>query len=336
MKERALWKATRAYLGERRGVALWLAFCLAAFGLLTWLYGLPLSASVYGALLGALGALLIAGVDFSRYFKRWRTLAALRDAPLNGTTLLPAPQTLVEGEYQALLIRALKENAEAEAQARAAARRQLETYSLWTHQIKVPISALKLTLAEGSDKKSATMLAELLKVEQYTDMALNYVRLNASSTDYVVRECQLDDILRPLIRRFAPLFSQKRLSLTYQPTSLSVVTDEKWLLFALEQVLSNAVKYTKEGGVTIAVDGRRMELTISDTGMGIDPADLPRVFDQGYTGYNGRGDKRATGLGLYLCRLTLDRLGHTIRLESKVGEGTTAVIGLKRDVRVHE
>lgn len=336
MKERAFSKALGRYVRERRGPALWLGFCLAAFGLLSWLYGLPLSAVVYGALLCALAALVGGGIGFLRCFKRWQALAALTDAPLNDASSLPAPQTLVESQYDGLLKRVLRENAQAADAARENARRQMETYSLWTHQIKVPISAVKLLLADGSDRRSALMLAELLKIEQYTDMALNYARLNFSATDYVVRECELDDILRPLIRRFAPLFSQKKLSLAYEPAALSVVTDEKWLAFALEQVLSNAVKYTKEGGVTLSADRENVTLSIRDTGIGIDPADLPRVFEQGYTGYNGRGDKRATGLGLYLCRLTLTRLGHAIRLESEMGVGTTAIIDLKRDILTHE
>ena len=324
------------YLWERRIPALWMLLCLAAFGLLSWLYGLPVSATLYGVLLCALPALLGGSVCFYRYYRRWQAFSMLEEAPLNLNTPLPAPKTQMEAGYSALLKRALTDNAAALDTAKENARRQLDAYSLWTHQIKVPISAMKLLLTDGSDQRSATMQAELLKIEQYTDMALNYARLNASATDYVIREYGLDNILRPLIRRFAPLFSQKNLTLRYQPVALTVVTDEKWLLFALEQLLSNAVKYTKTGGVTIAADPERMELRISDTGVGIDPADLPRVFEQGYTGYNGRGDKRATGLGLYLCRMTLNRLGHAIRLESQVGRGTTAIVCLRRDVLTHE
>lgn len=336
MKERGLWKALLCYLRERLGLVVWPGLCLGAFGLLCWLYGLPLSAVVYGLLLCLLAGLPMAGAGFVRYHRRYQALARLEKAPLNESSLLPEPGTRVEAAYTGLLKRALRENGEAASQARENARRQLETYSLWTHQIKVPISAMKLILSEGGDRRNAVLAAELLKIEQYTDMALHLARLNASATDYVIRECRLDDILRQLIRRFAPLFIQKRLYIHYEPADWTVVTDEKWLLFALEQVLSNAVKYTKEGGVTVAFHTDREELIISDTGIGVDPADLPRVFDQGYTGYNGRGDKRATGLGLYLCRLTLNRLGHTIRLTSVPGQGTTAAIGLGRDVVTHE
>ena len=152
----------------------------------------------------------------------------------------------------------------------------------------------------------------------------------------MLRTCDLDALLRKVLRRFAPLFIQKKLRLCYEPAPYSLLTDEKWFSFAVEQLLSNAVKYTKAGSVTVAVDAEKQLLTISDTGIGIAPEDLPRVFEQGYTGENGREQQRATGLGLYLCREALTRLGHSIRLESTPGQGTTAFVWLERDEREYE
>ena len=237
--------------------------------------------------------------------------------------------------YQ-LLRQLYREKAELLAESRQSSRRQLDTFSLWTHQIKVPISAMKLLLQDRPDAASATLLCELFKVEQYADMALNYARMNASSTDYVLRTCDLDALLRKVLRRFAPLFIEKKLRLCYEPAPYSLLTDEKWFSFAVEQLLSNAVKYTKAGSVTVAVDAEKQLLTISDTGVGIAPEDLPRVFEQGYTGENGRAHQRATGLGLYLCREALTRLGHSVRLESVPGQGTTAFVGLEREERAYE
>ena len=111
--------------------------------------------------------------------------------------------------------------------------------------------------------------------------------------------------------------------------NVEVLTDEKWLAFVIEQVLSNALKYTPEGTVSVYLE-RPKTLCIRDTGIGIAPEDLPRVFENGYTGYNGRSDKKASGIGLYLCRRICNKLGHTISAESKAGEGTVIRIGLDK------
>ena len=161
-------------------------------------------------------------------------------------------------------------------------------------------------------------------------MVLGYLRLESGSSDYVIRAYDLDGIVRQAVRKFASQFISKKLRLDYEPVRTEVLTDEKWLLFVIEQVLSNALKYTRTGGIAITLEEPKT-LCIRDTGIGIAPEDLPRVFEQGFTGYHGRDDKRATGIGLYLCRRILTRLGHTITIESEPGVGTTVRIGLDRE-----
>src|SRR5699024_342100 len=140
-----------------------------------------------------------------------------------------------------------------------------------------------------------------------------YLRLGSDSSDYMIREGELDTILRQAVRKYAPLFIRGKVSLELSPTGLRVLTDEKWLQLAVEQVLSNAVKYAPGGGVRIYA--RDTRLIVEDTGVGIAREDLPRIFERGFTGCNGRMDKRATGIGLYLCREICRRLGHTITAE---------------------
>ena len=131
------------------------------------------------------------------------------------------------------------------------------------------------------------------------------------------------------MKKYAPLFIRKKLTLGYEPVNCQVLTDEKWLEFVLEQILSNAIKYTKRGSVAVYMDDREEKtLVIADTGIGIAAEDVPRVFEKGFTGYNGRYDKRSTGIGLYLCRRVLNRLSHTIRIESEPGQGTRVYINL--------
>ena len=199
-------------------------------------------------------------------------------------------------------------------------------YTLWAHQIKTPIAAMRLLLQEESRPE---LEGELLKIEQYVEMVLGYLRLGSDSTDYVFRECGLDALVRQSVRKYARLFILKKISLDFQETGRTVLTDEKWLSFVVEQLLSNAVKYTPEGGL-VRVYGDGETLVIADSGIGIRPEDLPRVFEKGFTGFNGREDKKSTGIGLYLCRQVLDRLNHRISITSRLGQGTLVRLDLSR------
>ena len=201
-------------------------------------------------------------------------------------------------------------------------------YTLWAHQIKTPIAAMGLLLQDDDTDRGRELSAELFKIQQYVEMVLQYLRLGSDSTDYLIREVPLEPIVRQAARKYAQLFIRGKVSLNLRPMELKVLTDEKWLGFVVEQVLSNAVKYAPGGAVTVFAEGET--LVIRDNGMGIAPEDLPRVFENGYTGCNGRTDKRSTGIGLYLCREICRRLGHRISVASRLGEGTEVRIALGR------
>ncbi len=203
----------------------------------------------------------------------------------------------------------------------------LDYFTLWTHQIKTPIASMRLTLENEDSPLSRRLSSQLFSIEQYVEMAMVYLRLDAVSTDYVFRPCDLDQILRGAVRKYAPEFIGRKLRLDYQPIHFQLTTDEKWLAFVLEQVLSNALKYTREGGVRIWLSGPAV-LCIQDTGMGVAPEDLPRIFEKGYTGGHGRSDKKASGLGLYLCKKICTRLGIGISAASRPGEGTAIYLDL--------
>ena len=190
--------------------------------------------------------------------------------------------------------------------------------------------AARLRLLQRLEQEITLSTEQLQSVEQYVEMVLGYLRLESTSSDYVIRNYVLDDIVRQAVRKFASQFIRRKLRLEYAPLNVNVITDEKWLLFVIEQVLSNALKYTRSGSVSITLEEPKT-LCIRDTGIGIAPEDLPRVFEKGFTGCNGRTDKRATGIGLYLCRRILEKLGHTIAITSEVGVGTTVRIGLAQD-----
>ena len=170
---------------------------------------------------------------------------------------------------------------------------------------------------------------ELIKIEQYVEMVLDYLRAGKMSSDLLIEEYSLDKIIRQAIRKYARMFILKKISLEYTEIPVKVLTDEKWLVFVLEQIISNALKYTHKGKIAIYMEEREEKtLVIEDTGIGIRSEDIPRVFQRGFTGYNGRQDKKSTGIGLYLSKQILEKLHHRIRIESQVEIGTRVCIDL--------
>ena len=193
---------------------------------------------------------------------------------------------------------------------------------MWVHQIKTPIAAMRLLLQKPGAKQDPELSEQLFRIEEYVNMVLQYLRVDGDN-DLVVQWNDLDLMVRQAVHRYAGMFIWKKLSLSYEPLKRKVLTDEKWLVFVVEQILSNAVKYTGQGGISIYLEpGPDTVLAIRDTGTGIALEDQPRIFEKGFTGYNGHADKRSTGIGLYLCRRILNRLSHEITVESEPGKGT--------------
>lgn len=206
-------------------------------------------------------------------------------------------------------------------------------FALWAHQIKTPIAALNLLL-QGEKQDAAVCRQELFKIESYVEMALNYLRFEEMSNDLVLERNSLEQLVRQVVKKYAAIFIYNHISIQLEHLDYTVLTDEKWFCFVLEQILSNALKYTEKGG-TIQIftkqESNQLWLVIEDNGIGIWEEDLPRVFERGFTGYNGRADKKSTGIGLYLCKKVMGRLRHQIRIESKVGVGTQVFLGLARE-----
>lgn len=242
---------------------------------------------------------------------------------------LPKPAGLEEEDYDLILKEVLKRYLDDKIRWTKEKADMMEYFGTWVHQIKTPISAMDMRLQMEDTENSRAHLRDLLRIRQYVEMALCYMRLDDENSDLVFKSCSLDYIIREAIHKFAAEFVFKRLSLSYDSLDYRVVTDEKWLSFILEQLLSNAIKYTNKGGIKIYMEGE--VLIIEDTGIGIAPEDVPRVFEKGYTGYNGRADKKATGIGLYLCKRAAGMLSHDIWLKSGIGTGTKVFLDLHRD-----
>lgn len=321
------------YLKDRRGVFL-LFLCFAAvFAVVFVLYSLPLSAVAYPALLCTVIGLIYLGIDYYRLYLKHRSLSfAAKDIDCI-SALLPAAETMTDEEYQRLLTLMAEANAAIVSGVETKYADMIEYYTVWAHEIKTPIASMRLILEGEDSERSRRLSEELQRIEQYVEMVMTFLRLDSDATDYVFRECDLDGIIRSAVRKYRTQFIRRKLKIDYEKTQVHIVTDEKWLSFVIEQLISNAIKYTREGGVTITVreSDDAATLTVRDTGIGIAPEDLPRVFERGYTGYNGRTDKKASGIGLYLCRRICSRLGYEIGVESRPGEGTAVTVKMPRE-----
>lgn len=319
----------RSYMRKIRGNILLVILILGIMGIIYFLYSLPTEPFTYGCVL-AISASFIGGlIGFVRYWRRYKILENVQNHVLVTTEELPAAEDGLEEKYQGMLGYLRKEYHRREQAAEKKYQDMLDYYTLWAHQIKTPIAAMGLLLQSEESTLTKPLSMELFKTEQYVEMVLGYLRSDSMSADLLIEQYELDNILRQVMRKYAKMFILKKISLDYKGVECSVLTDEKWLIFVLEQIISNALKYTKKGTISVYMEaGEVKTLVIADTGIGIRAEDIPRVFEKGFTGNNGREDKRSTGIGLYLSRKILDKLHHAMRIESRVGEGTRVLIDL--------
>lgn len=316
-----------SFLARRWAGLLLFLVCAGIFALVFSLYDLELEAVLYAGGLCLLLLLAVLAADFCRSLARRRRYEEIfRNLPLLPEEL-PATRTEEEADLQEILKELGRRMEAALTEWENWRQESMDYYTTWVHQIKTPISVMRMTLEGEDTEEHRELSAELFRIEQYVEMVLSYLRLDSDSSDYVFQEYDLDSIIRQAVHKYAPLFVRKKLRLSYEPVNVKVLTDEKWLLFILEQILSNSIKYTQEGSVSITLTPDKV-LNISDTGIGIAPEDLPRIFEKGFTGYNGRSDKKSTGLGLYLCKKAAGRLSHKISVQSKPGAGTVVSIDL--------
>lgn len=313
-----------------------LLLCSVIHIIVLFIYGNETEPVLYATVLYLLLLIFLEIWNYAKEKKKWKLLKNYdfqADKKLQEQLPVKHP---IESEYQNIIQKLETALKNEEAGFRQLERENSDFYTMWVHQIKTPIAALRV-LMQTAPEDISRMKGELFKIERYVDVILNYLRMGNIHQDLLWKHYSLNDLVRQAVKKYSPLFIQSRLSLKLEGLEMQVLTDEKWLVFVLEQLLSNAIKYTKSGGIRIwaeqteEVGKKRTILVIEDTGMGIAPEDLPRIFDRAFTGYNGRREKRASGLGLYLCKSVLERLGHEIVITSVVGEGTKVSLLLYED-----
>lgn len=315
----------------RENIALFVLFIVSVliFSIVFFFYGIPLEAVFYPALLCCVILLFYIGYALYKRKKKHAELLAMTKLPGALMTQFPHTDTQVEEDYQNIIHALQKEAAEKENNWNRRYQDMMDYYTTWAHQIKTPIASMRLVLQEEDSDESRRLNEEVMRIEQYVNMVLAFLRLDSTSTDYVFHHFDIDDVIRESVKKLAPQFIRRRIALHYEPIHVQVLSDEKWLSFVIEQILSNALKYTNSGSITITM--KDMVLSIKDTGIGIAAEDLPRVFEKSYTGYNGRTDKKASGIGLYLCKQIMTKLNHKIEIHSVVNEGTEVLLDLTRN-----
>lgn len=294
--------------------------------LILYLYGMNMMACVYPTLLCLVVCVIYFIYDYHLYKIKHQQL---KHITFEGNWDILC-ESVFDKDYQNLFQSLKQEYSELKTLCDQRYYDMMDYYSVWVHQIKTPIASMRLTLQREDTLLSRQLQIDLSRIEQYVDMVLTYLRLDSLSTDYVFKKHDVDELIKTAIKKFSREFITRHLVLDYTPIDKWIITDEKWFLFVLEQILSNALKYTKDGGIHIFL--KEDILCIEDSGIGIAREDLPRIFEKGYTGYNGREDKKASGIGLYLCWRVIQNLGLSIDVTSQVGQGTCVMIDLKQHI----
>lgn len=318
------------YIKFHRKSVIMLGLWMAVFLVVFFLSKLPAEAVGYGFLLCIVPTIILAGIDFFKYRDHCRKLEMAKEYLEVSLDRMPEAETYEEEVYQELLQELFRQKNALRSEYDNKYSEMMNYYTMWMHQIKTPISASKLLLQSEKIVDKEEMKDQLFRIEEYVGMALQYIRMDHMGADLKIQRYSLDDIVRQGIRKYAKSFIHKKIAMEYTELNYQVLTDEKWLLFVIEQLLSNAIKYTRLGKISIYMDPERPDtLVIEDTGIGIAAEDLPRIFEKGFTGYNGRTDKKSTGLGLYLCKNVMRNLNHSIWIESEESLGTRVMCGLE-------
>lgn len=302
------------------------------------LYHLPISLFLYALTLASGVTFLLFVRDYLVFAAKHRKLIQMLDQEVFQMADVPRSDNQIEEDYTELLCRLYRNQTKLLSEADRRNTEVMEYYTMWAHQIKVPIAAMRLLLqADTGFSKKEELRKELFKTEQYVEMALQFVRMDCMTQDLILKEYVLYDMVKQAVRKYSLLFIYNKLNLNLEEFDCTVITDEKWFVFVLEQILSNAIKYTPSGSVSIYLDPHEPKtLVIEDSGIGIEKEDISRVFDKGFTGYNGRMNKKSTGIGLYLSKQILTKIGHRIKISSEVGKGTAVRIGLGRETLLKE
>lgn len=235
------------------------------------------------------------------------------------------PRSPLMGYYWQYLVKGQAQHVAEQQSLQNKLRKKTDYLKLWGHEIKLPLTALQLLAENQAQVPSDELQQQLQFINHQLELLLNYERLADFHHDLAFKWLSVEQIVTPIIQEYSIFFINKGITPKLSFHRAQVLTDKKWLTFVIKQLVFNALKYsTSNSSLEILWDGHR--LMIRDHGIGIASEDLPRVFEPGFTGHNGRQQQAATGMGLYISKQVINQLGEKMTISSTLKEGTTATI----------
>lgn len=321
----------RQYLKERLAVFLLWGIFIAALEVMLLAVDQPVL-QIYIGIGIPLGLVLDVGINFRKKRQFYEGIERQIEE-MDQVYLLPEvieDADFLEGKY---LIHFLREMETSMAECVKKYKKDHEDYKdyieMWIHEVKLPIATGKMIAENYRSEAMNSMEEELQKIENYTEQALYYARSYNVEKDYLIKEVTLQSVVAEVLKKNKKVLITEKIRIQMEHLEVQVFTDSKWMEFVLNQIVSNCVKYRSDQPYILFSAVKKKEqviFTIEDNGIGIPTGEMQRVFEKGFTGSNGRGKQKSTGIGLYLCKKLCRRLGHDILLSSKEGEGTEVSI----------
>ena len=313
-------KLLNEYLKMKKTSIIGILGVYAVLFVFAYLYRIPIEVILYPCILTIVFVLIVLLFDYIKYKEKVNKIIQICNDVSSCYSVKINDKNIFDEYYLDIINELLKENRKQVSQIQKKVSDINDYFSIWVHQIKTPIASMKLKI-DNEQIDSLQLASDLNRIDHYVDLVLSFLKFDEEKIDLYFRKTDVDRIMRESLKKFSNDFIIKKIRLDYKLSKREVLTDEKWLSFVFDQLLSNALKYTDKGTISIYYDGESC-LCIKDSGIGIALADIERLFEKGFTGYNGRQYKKASGIGLYMCKRMCDKLNIAISIESVVNEYT--------------
>ena len=285
-------------------------------------------------------AFLISYYKTSIYLKNIETIMDKLPEKYLITELWQKPRGAEKLAYYKILKRANKSMLENVTDIKEKQKDYKEYIESWVHEIKIPITSAKLLCENNKTVITNKIDEDIEEVNNYVEQALFYARMDQVSNDFMIREISLNEVIKNVLARNKKIMIQNNMKVELKDVNIKCYTDEKWLEFILNQIITNSIKYINDNNAVVKITGiqnkENIILKIKDNGIGIKKSEIDRIFDKGFTGTNGRNQTKSTGIGLYLCKRLCEGIGMEIDANSKENEYTEIVIIIPREKKIND
>ena len=285
-------------------------------------------------------AFLISYYKTSKYLKNIETIMDKLPEKYLITEIWQKPRGAEKLSYYKILKRANKSMLENVTDIKEKQKDYKEYIESWVHEIKIPITSAKLLCENNKTVITNKIDEDIEEVNNYVEQALFYARMDQVSNDFMIREISLNEVIKNVLARNKKIMIQNNMKVELKDVNIKCYTDEKWLEFILNQIITNSIKYRNDNNAVVKITGiqnkENIILKIKDNGIGIKKSEIDRIFDKGFTGTNGRNQTKSTGIGLYLCKRLCEGIGMEIDANSKENEYTEIVIIIPREKKIND